>query len=549
MFDVNVRPKCVSPMAWLATSLFLFGGYAVAQPTALCLEQKLVAFDAATGDYTGRSVLISGDTAFVAASSDDHAGAGSCCPNAGSVYVHVRSGGVWSYHQKLIASDPSTDAYFGNSLALSGDTLFIGADGDSHVVPNAGSVYVFVNSGGTWTEQQKLVASDAMATAGGSYFGSDVDASGDTLVVSARDAVYGGIDSGAVYVFSLTGTTWAEQEILVPSDAYVTLFGWDFGASVALSGDTLMIGAPGDPLTGSGTEAGSVYEFHRSGGTFTEQLKLLPSAGFFSFGNHMSMSGDTVAVSGSPGMAVFDRSGGSWAPQPVALSGTGTYATDLVVSGDTLVVGFQSAFISGVIFAGAVDVCTRSGGAWTSQETLVAPVPHTYGLFGSGVSLSGDTVLIGSFGDPLGGALPFAGAAYVYTSPPPCGSGACLDVAGNPGIGDSLSLSLQSPSANSPCYVLASTSVVPGGYSVNFGGASYLLHVALGQPGVIPFADPSNTFGQSLSNPMTDANGLWCYAFEVPNDPALVGVTFYAEAFVISAAGSLVSNLESVTIQ
>jgi hypothetical protein len=160
---------------------------------------KLIASDAAANDQLGISVAVSGDTAVVGAFWDDHAGGG----DAGSAYVFVRAGGVWTEQAKLTASDAAAEERFGGSVAVSGDTVVVGAFWSSHVGWTAGSAYVFVRAGGVWTEQAQLTASDA---AGSDLFGYSIAVSGDTAVVGARfDDHAGGTDAGSAYVF-LVGT-------------------------------------------------------------------------------------------------------------------------------------------------------------------------------------------------------------------------------------------------------------------------------------------------------------------------------------------------------
>ena len=118
--------------------------------------------------------------------------------------------------------------------------------------------------------------------------------------------------------------------------------------------------------------------------------------------------------------------------------------------------------------------------------------------------------------------------------PPACPNGACLDLLGTSTIGSPLSLLLQSPAANKPCYVIADTALYgdPAGFAVaTIGSTTYYAHLLLGA-GAIPLADPSGTFGPSLTNPYTDANGNWSLSLQVPNDPTLAGLAFYGEAFV-----------------
>ena len=159
----------------------------------------------------------------------------------GSAYVFVRSGGVWSQQQKLEASDAATFDFFGFSVAISGETVVVGARSDERAAGrNQGSAYVFVRSGGVWSQQQKLEASDAAA---GDVFGSSVAISGETVVVGAvLDDGAAGRDQGSAYVFVRSGGVWSQQQKLEASDAAAVDF---FGRSVAISGETVVVGASG----------------------------------------------------------------------------------------------------------------------------------------------------------------------------------------------------------------------------------------------------------------------------------------------------------------
>ena len=170
-------------------------------------QQKLVASDAAGGDLLGSSVAISGETVVVGAPDDDDA-AGS---RQGSAYVFVRSGGVWSQQQKLLASDGAEEDRFGTSVAISGETVVVGApDDDDAMGSRQGSAYVFVRSSVSWSQQQKLLASDAT---GGQQFGTSVAISGETVVVGAVSG------QGSAYVFARSGGVWSQQQKLEASDA------------------------------------------------------------------------------------------------------------------------------------------------------------------------------------------------------------------------------------------------------------------------------------------------------------------------------------------
>jgi len=364
-------------------------------------EQKITASDAAAGDRFGISVVVSGDTAVVGALYGNGL--------TGSAYVFTRSGNTWSEQQKLTASDAAADDQFGISVAISGDTVLVGASHDNSV---RGAAYIFTRSGDTWSEQQKLTVSDAAAD---DHFGFSVAVSGDTLVVGAnqKDGF-----TGSAYVFTRSGTTWSEQQKLTASDAAA---GNNFGFSVAVSGDTAVVGANGedDP-----SNSGSAYVYIRSGTTWSEQQKLMASdaAAGDQFGRPVAVSGDTVVVgangndsvpSNSGSAYVFTRSGTTWSEQQ-KLTASDAAAQDqfgfsVAVSGDTAVIG--ALFDDDPSNSGSAYVFTRSGTTWSEQQKLTASDAAAQDLFGISVAVSSDTVVVGANGndDPSD-----SGSAYVF---------------------------------------------------------------------------------------------------------------------------------------
>jgi hypothetical protein len=161
---------------------------------------------------------------------------------------------------KLVADDGATNDFFGFSVALSGDTVVIGAFRDSDDVKgvDSGSAYVFARSGTNWSQQAKLTATDGAAN---DTFGGNVALSGDTAVIGALgdDDDVNGVDSGSAYVFTRSGTSWSEQAKLIAADGAA---GDVFGISIAFSGDTIVIGA--DLNDEKALNAGAVYVFTRS---------------------------------------------------------------------------------------------------------------------------------------------------------------------------------------------------------------------------------------------------------------------------------------------
>ncbi len=386
-------------------------------------EQQLEASDAAVGDGFGRSVAVDGDTAIVGAP-----GAFSSS-NAGMAYIFVRNGTAWTEQEKLEASDAAASDLLGWSVDLDGDTAVIGAYRDDTVAgSDAGSAYVFTRNGTTWTEEQKLEASDAVA---GSFFGGAVRIDGDTVVVGSHlHDTLAGTRAGSAYVFVRSGTTWTEEQILEASDAATNDF---FGRSVALDGDTIVVGASGDD-TSAGASAGSAYVFTRSGTTWTERQKLEASdAGIDDqFGNRVALDGDRTAVGAlrdntasggidAGSVYVFVRGGSTWTEEQKLEASDATdsafFGNSVALDGDTIVIGSDNN-VGAVVNAGSAYIFTRSGTAWTQQQKLQASIGGVNASFGWSVALAGDTIAVGVVGDDTSAGVD-AGSAYVFAIPPP----------------------------------------------------------------------------------------------------------------------------------
>ena len=249
---------------------------------------KLTANDAAAGDYFGWSLAVFDNTAVIGAPYDDDMG-----KNSGSVYIFTRSGDVWSQQAKLTAADGTAGDLFGISLALSGDTIIVGADLNEEKGKDAGAVYVFTRSGGIWNQQAKLTASDGSE---GDIFGVRVALEGNTALISARrdnDEIMG-VNAGSAYIFTRTGTTWSQQTKLTAPDGSADD---RFGRSVALAGDTAVIGAMFQD--DKGENSGSVYVFTRSDNTWLLKDQLTASDGTAGdvFGWNVALFGNTAVIS------------------------------------------------------------------------------------------------------------------------------------------------------------------------------------------------------------------------------------------------------------
>jgi hypothetical protein len=408
------------------------------------------ASDGAEDDNLGYTVAISGDTAIVGAYHDDTTGG----TDAGSAYVFIRSGTVWTQQQKITASDGAANDQFGVSVAISGNTVIVGANlDDTAGGTDAGSAYVFTRSGTVWTQQQKLTASDG---AMGDNFGISVALVGDTAIVGAGlDSTSGGAFAGSAYVFTRSGAVWTQQQQLTASDGFTANF---FGQAVALSGDTVIVGANGDDRPG--TNVGSAYIYMRSGGVWTEQQKIIPTNGALNgrFGISVAISGDSAIVGTnlSNRAYVFTRNGGIWAQQQELSANVSFYGISVAINGDTAIVGASRESTGGSAY-----IYTRSGGVWTERQKLTV---SNGDFFGYSVALSGNTAILGDyFGDPAGGAN--AGDSYIFTLN-------CSNLTPTINAQSGVSRQQGSPGSNSTIATINDAETAPGSLSVTVTSAN-----------------------------------------------------------------------------
>lgn len=329
-------------------------------------EQQLIAADGMALDQFGSAVAISGDTALVGAPYDMVGGS----IHQGSVYVFIRTGNTWTQQAQLFASDGAAGDEFGWSVALDGDTAVIGAEADD-VFANVdqGTAYVFVRSGTTWTEQAHLYANDGSGT-DRDYFGSAVAVQGDTAIVGAfLDDYLSNINQGSAYVFVRSGTTWSLQQHLLPSDGKTAE---EFGSSVALDAETAVVGAWSDTINGN-TQQGSAYVFTRSGTTWSQQAKLEAADG---------QTRDFLGIS-------------------------------VAINGDTVIAGADTHDVSANTDQGAAYVFVRSGTTWSQQQELLAGDGAANDQFGHSVAVHGDSAVIGAWMDTVNAATA-QGSAYVF---------------------------------------------------------------------------------------------------------------------------------------
>jgi hypothetical protein len=204
--------------------------------------------------------------------------------DAGSVYVFKRGETSWTQQAKLTASDGAERDAFGTSVAVSGQTIIVGADKDDDNGQDSGSAYVFYQNGVSWVEEAKLFAKEGSK---GDRFGASVALSGNVAVVGAPHPDATDAVPGTAYVFRFNGLNWIEESTLTAIDGKA---GDLFGSSVSISNDYVVIGAPG--VDGSG----ALYVFKFDGSEWNLQGKVVPkdAVGEQMFGGSVSMSGDVI---------------------------------------------------------------------------------------------------------------------------------------------------------------------------------------------------------------------------------------------------------------
>jgi len=374
-------------------------------------SQILYSSDAAANDYLGSSIDISGDYLVVGARGDDS--------NKGAAYIYMRNGTNWTQQQKITASDGSGDVSgyvgdkLGESVSISGDYVIAGARFDNQY---KGAAYIYVRSGTTWSQQQKLTASPTRAN---DRFGSSVSISGDYAIVGNIETGNTN-DSGSAYIYVRSGMTWSQQQKITPSDGS----GSDqFGAVVAISGDYAVIAAPGEDTGGIG--AGAAYIFKRSGTMWSQQAKIQSSdiAAYDGFGNSVAISGDYAFIgcryddddgNGSGSVYIFKKDTGAetWTQHSKLkasdASTNAEFGTSVSVSGDYLISGAARENS----YTGSAYIFQRSGTAWTEVKKITASDAAASDEFGVSVAIDGTNVIVGARAEDTKGSN--AGAAYVY---------------------------------------------------------------------------------------------------------------------------------------
>ena len=405
---------------------------------------KLIDDNGLQDDNFGYSVAVDGDTAVIGVYHDNLPGAGGISfENVGSAYVFVRqaNSGGWRQVAHLTASDADGGDEFGYSVGVDGDTIVVGArqadhdTGGADAAADTGAVYVFTKPDNGWAdgnETAKLTAYEPMAD---DEFGISVAVDGDTILVGAHQNDDKGADAGAAYLFTRPYTGWAdshETTKLIPADGKA---GDEFGISVAVDGDTAVIGA--NKVDYNGDDSGSAYVFTEVSGVWSQQAKFTASDGVASdgFGISVAVDDGTIVVGAhqhdvggdgnKEGAAyVFTKPANGWVDgtETDKLTDSDGAADDefgysVAVDGDRVLVGAHLDDDHGEN-SGSVYLFSKDAtGGWIQAAKLTAHDGAANDRYGYSVAVSGNSVLVGAYSDDSiddsGAGVADTGAAYL----------------------------------------------------------------------------------------------------------------------------------------
>ena len=376
---------------------------------------QVKAADPAANRNFGNSVSISGDTMVIGSPSN---------ANDGSVYVFRWNGTAWTQEQKIsgpnIVAGPQTG--FGRVVAISGNTMVIGANVDDTAATDAGAAFVYERIAGVWNLQQKLTASNAAAN---DNFSDAIAIDGDTIVVAAPSADSGGTDRGSVYAFVRSGSVWSQQAILPAITGAANGDKVGEGNALSINGDTVAVGA-----RSAASNNGRVGLYKRQIATWNLDTTLSsPDSGTDTtgrFGSSVSVRGDALAVGAltsvktvttGGGAYVYRRTSGTWGASssgvlvvPAGLANGDNYGGALSLGNDFLVVGAQG----GPANTGSAFAFRFRDGTWQADTKLI-PLDAAVGdSFGYAVAVDGDFAVVSAQEDDLP-SLTNAGSAWVFS--------------------------------------------------------------------------------------------------------------------------------------
>jgi uncharacterized protein (TIGR03437 family) len=363
--------------------------------------------DGGDSDGEGGAVAIDGDTAVVGCVVDTIGNKVA----QGSAIVYVRDHGRWQKQQRLYANDGASKDYFGGAVAISGDTIVVSAPRYGPVEDRQGAAYVFVRNGGIWVQQAKLTAEGDPPQY---VFGFSVSISGNQIAVGAPNALQGpaGAQSpnGGVYIFTRSGSIWTRSLKLGAADGARLEA---FGGSVSLSGNRLAVSAPAANIENQAFR-GAVYIYEGAASTWEQRAKLTAGEGgpTDSFGVSLALDGDTLLV-GSPSDsagnhfnqgATYVYVASSTTPRTWSLQkrivladgvGGDRFGISVALSGDVAVTGANNSQLEEAPERNAAYVFLRTGTDWTRKQKLESGEKADNESYGGAIAIEGDVIFAG----------------------------------------------------------------------------------------------------------------------------------------------------------
>jgi hypothetical protein len=497
-------------------------------------DQKIVADDGTELQRFGESVALSGDTAMVG-TNDGHTG-------RSAVYVFTRSGGSWVQTQKLLAADGAAgdNARFGASIVLSGTTAVVGADGATvGGNPNQGAAYVFRRNGASWSQVAKVVAADGAAD---DNFGNSLALSGDRLLVGAHHAHVNGNARGAAYLFEGANDVWTQVQKLRGVD---TRDNDAFGYRVAFSDASIIVSAQLANLD----FPGALYFFKESDGTWLQKQKLVGEL-YSGLGSSLAARGNRL-VTGAPTLDaqgvvyVYAELDGFWSRTHTIHTPEGesfaNFGYSIGLTDTSFVAGANAATVADQSWAGAGYVFTESDGDWHYVQKLVASDAAANDSIGSAAAIDGTTVLLASGAASPGGSF-LQGMGYFFTSQTGTNQPAVV-VAPDP-----IAATLHQGAARNVPLTISNTGSAALDYAVSEGGCAQPGDVAwIGLGGATGSVPPGTTAQVAIALDAAalgegDHAATLCVA---SNDPARASVDVAVDLTVIPPAAappSIVAN-------
>ncbi|MFN8692805.1 MAG: hypothetical protein ACK5XX_00145 [Holosporales bacterium] len=370
--------------------------------------------DTAIADVYGVATAINGDTAVIGAPWDSER-----AYRAGAVYIYKRDAAPngWRLITKIFAPTPAARGLFGSAVAISAGKIIVGAPGEKKTeAVSVGAAYLYENIQGNWTNAAAVRSVDGRA---GDFFGASVAFVGDMLAVGAHLADGSAVDAGAVYFFSKNNEGWKQTSKLQPETLKA---GTLFGNALAGGDAFLAVGAYGYDVSAPGSGAVFMYRVNSGKPVFHSLLETPQKKAFAEFGWSVALSGNRLLV-GAPyednaqqatGIAYvydFDAAANAWKASTRLVSAdkgwNDRFAASVALDGDTAVVGAPF----GVAFVYNFDAATRS---WMQRNRVVGVMPQTDALYSRAVSVAGGYVLVGA---PVAqGGNDAAGAAYMFST-------------------------------------------------------------------------------------------------------------------------------------